>query len=111
ASVNIGQLYAQQRNYEAAIKAFRVAIEVDPYNMTALYNLGLALTRSNQRAEGQQAIQRFQELRQKGTGTTIGQNYLELGHYAEAIASTGAEPELVDRAVPAVTYADATATM
>jgi tetratricopeptide (TPR) repeat protein len=111
ANVNVGQLYAGARNYEAAIKAFRTAIEVDPYNMTALYNLGLALTRSNQRAEGQQAIARFQELRQKGTGTTVGQNYLEQGHYAEAIASTGAEPELIDRAVPAVTYTDATATM
>lgn len=111
ANVNIGQLYAGAKNYDAAIKAFRTAIEVDPYNMTALYNLGLALTRNNQRAEGQQAIQRFQDLRQHGTGTTIGQNYLEQGHYAEAIASTGAEPELVDRAVPAVTYTDATANM
>ncbi|HKC63756.1 MAG TPA: FG-GAP-like repeat-containing protein, partial [Pyrinomonadaceae bacterium] len=111
ANVNLGQLYAQQRNYAEAIKAFRTAVEVDPYNMTALYNLGLALTRNNQREEGQKAIQRFQELRQKGTGTTIGQNYLEQGHYAEAIASTGAEPELVDRAVPAVTYVDATAAM
>jgi tetratricopeptide (TPR) repeat protein len=111
ANVNIGQLYAGARNYTDAIKAFRTAIEVDPYNMTALYNLGLALTRNNQRTEGQQAIQRFQELRQRGTGTTIGQNYLEQGRYAEAIASTGAEPELVDRAVPAVTFADATANM
>ena len=111
ANVNLGQLYAQQRNYAEAIKAFRTAIEVDPYNMTALYNLGLALTRNNQREEGQQTIKRFQELRQHGTGTTIGQNYLEQGHYAEAIASTGAEPELVDRAVPAVTYTDATTDM
>jgi tetratricopeptide (TPR) repeat protein len=111
ANVNIGQLYASARNYTEAASAFRVALEVDPYNMTALYNLGLALTRSNQRAEGQQAIQRFQDLRQRGTGTTIGQNYLEQGHYSEAIASTGAEPELVDRAVPAVTFVDATASM
>ena len=107
ASVQLGQLYAGARNYADAIKAFRVAVEVDPYNMTALYNLGLALTRSNQRAEGQQAIQKFQELRQRGTGTTIGQNYLEQGRYSEAIASTGAEPELIDRAVPAVTFAEA----
>jgi len=111
ANVNIGQLYASARNYTEAVKVFRIALEADPYNMTALYNLGLALTRSNQRAEGQQAIQRFQELRQRGTGTTIGQNYLEQGRYSEAVASTGAEPELVDRAVPAVTYVDATASM
>jgi tetratricopeptide (TPR) repeat protein len=111
ANVNIGQLYATARNYPEAVKAFHTALESDPYNMTALYNLGLALTRSNQRAEGQQVIQKFQELRQRGTGTTIGQNYLEQGRYSEAIASTGAEPELVDRAVPAVTFVDATATM
>lgn len=108
ANVQLGQLYASQRNYPEAIKAFRTALDVDSFNMTALYNLGLALTRSNQRLEGQQAIQKFQELRQRGTGTTIGQNYLEQGHYAEAIASTGAEPELIDRAVPAVTFSDAT---
>ncbi|HYJ46706.1 MAG TPA: FG-GAP-like repeat-containing protein, partial [Pyrinomonadaceae bacterium] len=108
ANVNLGQLYAAAKNYEAAVKVFHTALEVDPFNMTALYNLGLALTRSNQPAEGKQAIARFQELRQKGTGTTVGQNYLEQGHYAEAVASTGAEPELVDRAVPAVTYRDAT---
>jgi tetratricopeptide (TPR) repeat protein len=111
ANVNIGQLYATARNYTEAARVFRTALEVDPYNMTALYNLGLALTRSNQRTEGQQAIQRFQDLRQRGTGTTIGQNYLEQGRYAEAIASTGAEPELVDKSVPAVTFVDATASM
>ena len=31
-------------------------------------------------------------------GTTLGSNYLEQGRYAEAIASTGAEPDLVDTA-------------
>src|SRR5205814_2836883 len=36
------------------------------------------------------------------------QTYLEQGHYAEAIASTGAEPELVDERLPDVTFADAT---
>lgn len=111
ANVNLGQLYAAARNYAEAAKALRTAIEADPFNMTALYNLGLALTRSNQRAEGQQLIQRFQELRQKGTGTTIGQTYLEQGRYSEAVASTGAEPDVVDHAVPAVTYRDATKEM
>lgn len=108
ANVQLGQLYAGAKNYPEAIKVLRTAVEVDPYNTTALYNLGLALTRSQQAEEGKQTIARFQELRTKGTGTTIGQNYLEQGHYAEAIASTGAEPDLVERAVPAVTYKDAT---
>src|ERR1044071_1776226 len=40
ANVNLGQLYAQQKKYAEAIAAFRAAIAVEPYNMTALYNLG-----------------------------------------------------------------------
>lgn len=111
ASVNLGQLYAQQRKYAEAITALRTALSAEPYNMTALYNLGLALTRNNERTEGQQMIQRFQQLRQSGAGTTIGQNYLEQGRYAEALASTGAETELVERAVPNVKFTDATADM
>ncbi|HYX40305.1 MAG TPA: tetratricopeptide repeat protein, partial [Pyrinomonadaceae bacterium] len=111
ANVNLGQLYAQQRKYPEAIAAFRVALSVEPYNGTALYNLGTALLRAGQRAEGQRVIARFQELRQRGSATTIGQNYLEQGRYAEAVASTGAEPELVERATPAVTFTNATANM
>jgi tetratricopeptide (TPR) repeat protein len=111
ANVNLGQLYAQQRKYAEAIAAFRVALAAEPYNGTALYNLGTALLRAGQRAEGQRIIARFQELRQRGSATTIGQNYLEQGRYAEAVASTGAEPELVDRTTPAVTFSNATANL
>jgi cytochrome c-type biogenesis protein CcmH/NrfG len=107
-NVNLGQLYAQQRKYPEAIAVLRTALAAEPYNATALYNLGTALLRSGQRAEGQKVIQQFQELRQRGSGTTLGTNYLEQGRYAEAIASTGAEPELVSQAVPAVTFTDAT---
>ena len=111
ANINLGQLYAQQRKYAEAIAAFRTAMAAEPYNSTAIYNLGTALMRSGERKEGQRMIQRFQELRQRGSGTTIGQNYLEQGRYAEAIVSTGAEPDLVERATPAVTFTDATASM
>jgi lipoprotein NlpI len=111
ANVNLGQLYAQQKKYAEAIAVLRTAYSVEPYNMTAVYNLGLALTRNNERVEGQQMIQRFQQLRQSGAGTTIGQNYLEQGRYAEAAASTGAENELVERATPEVKYTDATESM
>ena len=109
ANVNLGQIYAQQRKYSEAVAAFRIALAAEPYNATALYNLGTALIRSGQRDEGQRVIQRFQELRLRGSGSTFGPNYLEQGRYAEAVASTGAESELVDRAVPAVTFTDATA--
>jgi tetratricopeptide (TPR) repeat protein len=107
AQVNLGQLFVQERKYNDAISAFRGAIETEPYNLTALYNLGLLLTRTGAKVEGQRLIQKFQELRQSGAGTTIGTNYLESGHYAEAVVSTGLEPDLVDSAPPAVRFTDA----
>ncbi len=109
ANVNLGQLYAQQRKYPAAITALRLAVAAEPYNATALYNLGTALIRGGQRDEGQKVIAQFQELRQRGSGTTLGNNYLEQGRYAEAVASTGAERDLVDKSTPDVHLTDVTA--
>jgi Tfp pilus assembly protein PilF len=106
ANVNLGQLYAQQRKYPEAIAVLRLAVAAEPYNATGLYNLGTALIRSGQREEGQKVIAQFQELRNRGTGTTLGNNYLEQGRYAEAVASTGAEPGLVDKATPEVVFAE-----
>ncbi len=108
-NVNLGQIYSQQRKYPDAIAAFRTALAAEPYNGTALYNLGTVLLRAGQRDEGQRVIQKFQELRQRGNGTTLGNNYLEQGRYAEAIASTGAEGELVDRTTSPIKFTDATA--
>src|SRR5258705_7933192 len=110
-NINLGQIYSQQRKYPEAIAAFRLALAAEPYNATALYNLGQALMRGAQREEGLKATARFQELRQRGSATTIGQNYLEQGRYAEAVASTGAESELVDRTIPAVTFKDANSSL
>src|SRR5688500_12481531 len=108
ANINLGQLYAQQRKYPEAIAMLRTAVAAEPYNATALYNLGTALMRGGQRVEGQKVIAQFQELRQRCTGTTLGTNYLEQGRYAEAIASTGAETELVDKRTPEVVFRNAT---
>ncbi|MDX6695200.1 MAG: hypothetical protein QOF02_2803 [Blastocatellia bacterium] len=110
-NVNSGQLLAQQRRNTEAIAAFRAALDSEPYNLTALYNLALVLTRTGQRAEAQQMLARFRQLQQSGAGTSIGTNYAEQGRYAEAVASTGAEAELVDRNTPAVTFVDATGSL
>ena len=107
-NINVGQIFAQQRKYVEAISAFRKAIEAEPYNETALYNLGILLTRTGHKEEGQRLLQKFQDFKQSGAGTTIGTNYLEGGHYAEAVVSTGIEPELVDRNTPDVLFTDAT---
>ena len=109
ANVNLGQLYVQQRKYAEAVAALRTALAEEPYNGTALYNLATSLLRSGQREEGQRLMQQFQALRASGAATVIGQNYLEQGRYAEAVASTGSEADLVDKRTPEVVFADATA--
>jgi tetratricopeptide (TPR) repeat protein len=108
ANVNLGQILMQERSYPEAVAAFRAALAAQPHSATAAYNLGLALTRSGQAEQGQAMMERFRLLREGGTGTLIGQSYPEQGRYAEAIASTGAEADLVDDAVPAVRFVDAT---
>jgi tetratricopeptide (TPR) repeat protein len=106
ARVNLGQILLQERRYDEAIAELRAAIASEPYNATAVYNLGLALTRAGQAQDGQAAMERFRALRDSGAGTLIGQTYPEQGRYAEAIASTGSEPELVDKTTPAVRFVD-----
>jgi Tfp pilus assembly protein PilF len=104
ARVNLAQLLMQRRQYDAAVDLLRPAVASEPYHVTALYNLGVALTRAGKADEGQKAMAEFQKLREGGYGTTFSNNYLEQGRYAEAVASTGAEAALVDRATPAVKF-------
>jgi tetratricopeptide (TPR) repeat protein len=106
-NVNLGQMYMQARRYPDAIRVFRAAVAAEPYSQTAVYNLGIALTRAGERAEGEQVMERFKVLRDSGYRTVLGQNYLEQGRYAEALSSTGAETDLVSRATPEVRFVDA----
>ena len=104
AAINLAQLYLQQRKYPEAIAVLRPAVADEPYNVTAAYNLGLALTRAGSADEGRQMMERSQALRTTGYGTTLSNTYLEQGRYAEAVASTGAEADLVDTTTPPVTF-------
>ncbi len=97
ARVNLAQLYLEDRKYTDAIALLRPAVADEPYNVTAAYTLGLALTRSGNATEGRQMLERSQTLRSTGYAAAFGTGYLEQGRYAEGIASTGAEPELVDQ--------------
>jgi tetratricopeptide (TPR) repeat protein len=99
--INLGQIYLEQRQYPEAIETLRRAVAAEPYNVTAAYNLGLALTRNGQADEGRQMLERAQTLRSAGYAVTFGTGYLEQGRYAEAIASSGNEAGLVDTAAPA----------
>ena len=107
AATNIGQLYLQQRDYAKAIEVLRGAVAAEPFNATAAYGLATALTRGNDPG-AREAMDRFQALRATGYAVTYSQAYLEQGRYAEAIASTGAEPELVDQRTPEVAFTDIT---
>ncbi len=104
ANVNLGQIYIQQRNYTDAERVLRKAIAAEPYNSTAMYNLATVLLRNDARVEGKQLMTGFQALRQSGAATNIGQNYLEQGRYAEAVASTGAESEFVNKIAPKISF-------
>jgi Flp pilus assembly protein TadD len=107
-NTNLGQIFMQERKYPEAMAVLRLAVADEPYNLTAVYNLGLALTRSGQTDEGQRMLERSQALRPTGYAVTFGTAYLEQGRYAEAIVSTGLEPELVDATVPDATFTPVT---
>src|SRR6266540_5014297 len=106
--VGLGQIHLQQRRYAEALPLFERALAAEPYNVTAAYNAALALTRVGRAEDGRRAMARFEQLRDSVYGITYGQTYLTQGRYAEAIASTGAEPELVNPATPTVAFTDAT---
>jgi tetratricopeptide (TPR) repeat protein len=102
--VQLGQIHLQGRRYEEAVRLFADALAAEPYNVTAAYNVALASTRAGRADEGRTAMQRFETLRDSPYGVTYAQTYLSQGRYAEAVASTGAEPDLIDPAVPDVTF-------
>jgi tetratricopeptide (TPR) repeat protein len=104
ANVNLGQLLLQSRRYTDAIGAFRAAVNAEPYNATAAYGLATALMRSGDAAAGQAQMKAFQMLRDSPYAVTYAQGYLQQGRYGEALASTGTESGLVDRASPPVHF-------
>ena len=94
-NIQIGQLHSQLQQYDRAIEAFKRALDAESYNATAAYSLAQAFNRSGRPKEGREMLDLFQKLRASGYATTLGLNYGEQGRYAEAVTSTGAEPELV----------------
>ncbi|NOT46921.1 MAG: tetratricopeptide repeat protein, partial [Acidobacteria bacterium] len=106
ANINIGQILSQQRKYDEAIEHFQTAYRAESYNTTVIYNLATAHQRAGRRERASELLVEFQSLRESSAGTSLGLNYLEQGRYAEAIASTGAESELVDPADPQVSFVE-----
>ena len=94
-----------------AIRILDEAAKAEPFNATAAYGLATALTRAGRVEDSRQAMTRFQALRDNPASVTYASSYLGQGRYAEALASTGLEPDLIDPATPAVGFVDATAAM
>ena len=107
--VALGQIHLQERRVPEALALFERAVAAEPFNVTAAYNLALALTRAARGDEGREAMQRFERLRDSAYGVTYAQTYLSQGRYGEALASTGAESGLVNPNPPAVTFVPADA--
>lgn len=106
--IQLAQVLLQQRETADAVGHFQAALLGEPYNVTAAYGLATSLVRSGQSADAQAAMRRFETLRDSAYGVTYAQGYLQQGRYAQAVVSTGVEPELVQLATPAVTFRDAT---
>jgi hypothetical protein len=53
-------------------------------------------------------MDRFRTLKESGYATLLANTYPEQGRYAEALVSTGAEPDLVDTSTPTAQFVDAT---
>jgi tetratricopeptide (TPR) repeat protein len=106
AHIQLGQVQLQRRRYEEALRLFQDALAAEPYNVTAAYNVAIAFARAGRADEGRPAMQRFEKLRDSAYGVTYSQAYLGQGRYGEAIASTGAEPDLVNTATPPVTFGE-----
>jgi Flp pilus assembly protein TadD len=104
ANVQLGQVKLQLGDTAGAIARFETALKFEPFNATAAYNLSVALGRAGRADDARRMLERFQSLRESGSAVTFGNNYLEQGRYAEAVVSTGAERELVDRRTPPVRF-------
>ncbi len=111
ARVQLGQVLLAERQFQEAAQMFEAAQAREPFNATAAYGVAMSLTRAGQREAGQAAMARFQALRDNPSSITYSSTYLEQGRYAEAVVSTGLEAELVETAVPPVSFTDATATI
>ncbi len=104
-NVQLGQVLLEARRYDEAIRVLEAAARAEAFHVTAAYSLGTALVRAGRRDEGAAVLARFEKLRESPYRTQLGRNYLEQGRYAEALASTGAEAELVDARAPELSFA------
>ena len=111
ARIQLGQTLIALRRNDEAIRLLDEAVKAEPFNATAAYALATAMTRAGRTEDSRRAMARFQQLRDNPASVTYSSSYLGQGHYAEALASTGLEADLIETATPAVSFVDQTAAM
>jgi len=108
ANLVLGQVLVDQERYDEALPFLETAAATEPVNVSAAYSRAMALGRGGRREQAMEAMKHFQTLRANPAHKSFGKIYLEQGRYAEAVVSTGAEDELVDRATPEVAFVEET---
>jgi len=110
-NVQIGQIYRTLQKFDQAVPFYQRALANEAYNATAANGLFTVLLRSGKADEGRRMMEYFQKLRETNYKSELGNKYGEQGRYAEALAGTGAESDLVNKDVPNVKFVDATKEM
>jgi len=95
----LGLIYSQQQQYGKAIVAFRKAISLNPFQVSAEFGLAQALQRSGDTAGAKQHFDKFQHMTSDKLGKPISFIYGEQGKYSLAAIMQPA-PEPVPPAMP-----------
>jgi tetratricopeptide (TPR) repeat protein len=95
----LGLIYSQQQQYDKAIAAFRRAITLNPFQVSAEFGLAQALQRSGDTAHAKEHFDKFQHLTSEKLGKPISFIYGEQGKYSLAEIMQPA-PEPVPPAMP-----------
>ena len=95
----LGLIYSQQQQYDKAIVAFRKAISLNPFQVSAEFGLAQALQRSGDTAGAKQHFDKFQHMTSDKLGKPISFIYGEQGKYSLAAIMQPA-PEPVPPAMP-----------
>ena len=103
----IGLVYSQEHQYDKATVAFKHAIELNPFHVSAEFGLAQALQRNNDTPRSKAHFDRFQHLVSDKLGKPVSFIYGEQGKYSLAESMSPA-PEPVPPAV-SVHFANVTA--
>ena len=95
----LGLIYSQQQQYDKAIAAFKRALELNPFQVSAEFGMAQALQRSGKTAEAKIHFDRFQHMTSQKLGKPVSFIYGEQGKYSLAEIMQPA-PEPVPQAMP-----------